>query len=586
MTRPTFELLKEADTTAVFQLESRGMKDLIKRLLPDSFDDIMALVALFRPGPLQSGMVDDFIDRKHGRQEMAWPHPNYQLESLKPVLEPTYGIILYQEQVMQIAQVLAGYTLGGADMLRRAMGKKKPEEMAKQRAVFLEGAANNAIDKDLAGNIFDLVEKFAGYGFNKSHSAAYALLSYQTAWLKCHHKEAFMSAVLSADMDNTDKVVILIDDCATNHIAVVPPDINGSQIRFSVDDRQRILYGLGAIKGVGESALTSILQERAAGGPFDSLDNLCRRIDTGKVNKRVMESLIKSGALDCFGVNRASLLTHLPEALKTAEQIQRDRKAGQDDLFGLFDDHSSSRMNNPIKRDEVSEWPESVRLAYEKDALGLYLTGHPIEEHLPELQKFVHGRINELCGKVDTRASSGDSADQYRRFKNDIPVLLAGLNIAFRTKNTRRGKMAFVTLDDRSARVEAVIGPELFEQKIHMLQKDRVLIVEGDLGPDDFNGGFRVRVKDLYDMDAARARFARALKISLQAGAPAIDHIDQLIGLLTDYREGSTPVVIDYNNGQASARIRVGQSWRIDPQHELLQNLDQLAGANCVELVY
>ncbi|MCB1757298.1 MAG: DNA polymerase III subunit alpha, partial [Gammaproteobacteria bacterium] len=506
--------------------------------------------------------------------------------SLEPLLADTYGIIVYQEQVMQIAQVLAGYTLGGADMLRRAMGKKKPEEMAKQRAVFLDGATGNGIDADLAGNIFDLVEKFAGYGFNKSHSAAYALLSYQTAWLKCHHKEAFMSAVLSADMDNTDKVVILIDDCAVNAIDVVPPDINTSQIRFSVDEQRRILYGLGAIKGVGESALNSILQERDKAGCFSSLDDLCRRIDSGKVNKRVMESLIKAGALDCFGVNRASLMARLPEALKAAEQIQRDRQAGQNDLFGMAQPEDEVVQDeSPAMGNLVPEWPESVRLGFEKDALGLYLTGHPIVEYLPELKKFVHGRINELCGKVES-SSPGNGSGEQRRYRNDLPVLLAGLNIALRTKNTRRGKMAFVTLDDGSARVEAVIGPELLEQKVHMLQKDRVVIVDGDLGPDDFNGGYRVRVKDLYDIDAARARFARALRISLQPGTPGIHNIDQLIGLLTDYREGSTPVVIDYRNDEASARIRAGQNWKINPQLSLLESLDQLAGADCVELVY
>ncbi len=581
----TYELLKSANTTAVFQLESRGMKNLIERLLPDCFDDIVALVALFRPGPLQSGMVDDFIDRKHGRQELAWPHPDYQLQSLQPVLEPTYGIILYQEQVMQIAQVMAGYTLGGADMLRRAMGKKKPEEMAKQRAVFLKGAEQKGIDGDLAGNIFDLVEKFAGYGFNKSHSAAYALLSYQTAWLKCHHQEAFMCAVLSADMDNTDKVVTLIDDCNENDIQVLPPDINLSEYKFSVDADACVRYGLGAIKGVGESALNSILKEREEAGKFSNLDELCRRVDGGKVNKRVLESLIKSGALDCFDVNRASLFNHLAEAMKAAEQFQRNLITGQNDLFGFSCDSPGGHSASVKPMSRLPEWPESVRLAHEKDALGLYLTGHPIEQHLAELNNFVHGRIVELCGRVDV-GNASRSGGETRRFRNDVPVLLAGLNIATRTKNTKRGKMAFITLDDRSARVEAVIGPELLEQKMHMLQKDRVLVVDGDLGPDEFNGGFRVRVKDMYDLDAARARFARALKINLQAGTSTLTDLDLLLDLLTEYCKGDTPLVIDYRNTQASARIRAGQNWRVKPQHELLENLDQLAGADSVELVY
>ena len=581
---PTFDLLKSANTTAVFQLESRGMKNLIERLLPDCFDDIVALVALFRPGPLQSGMVDDFIDRKHGRKEMSFPHEDYQLESLRPVLESTYGVILYQEQVMQIAQVMSGYTLGGADMLRRAMGKKKPEEMAKQRTVFLEGADKNNIDADLAGNIFDLVEKFAGYGFNKSHSAAYALLSYQTAWLKCHHKEAFMCAVLSADMDNTDKVVILIDDCASNNISIRPPDLNVSQIKFSVDEEKNIRYGLGAIKGVGEAALGSILQERDSGGNFTGLDDLCRRIDGSKVNKRVLESLIKAGAMDTFGINRASLFAHLPEAMKAAEQYQRDQQAGQNDLFGLVDDTPADSTGQETLENIKPEWPESERLGYEKDALGLYLTGHPIEEHLPELAKFVHGRIGELCGKVDT--SSSGTTSEGRRFHKDVPVILAGLNIAFRTKMTKRGKMAFVTLDDKSARIEAVIGPELLESKLQMLQKDRVLTVEGDLGPDDFNGGYRVRVKDMYDLDAARGRFARALKISLQKAVHDQQQVSRMIALLQQNQDGQTPVVIDYNNGKASARIRAGKSCQVSPRLDLLDNLNKVAGEKCVELVY
>jgi len=305
---PTYALLQAASTTAVFQLESPGMKRLIERLLPNRFDEIVALVALYRPGPLQSGMVDDFIDRKHGRTALAWPHEDYQLDILQPVLEPTYGIILYQEQVMQIAQVMAGYSLGTADILRKAMGKKKPEEMAKQRGGFIEGCAKNSIDVDLAGNIFDLVEKFAGYGFNKSHSVAYAMLSYHTAWLKAHYPAAFMASVLSADLDNTDKVVNLIEECESIGLEVLPPDINVSAVRFSVPDDKTVLYGLGAIKGVGESALANVLQERDKHGAFRSLDDLCRRADPGSVNKRVLEALIKSGAADSLGTNRASLM--------------------------------------------------------------------------------------------------------------------------------------------------------------------------------------------------------------------------------------------------------------------------------------
>ena len=326
-----FQLLKECATTAVFQLESRGMKDLIKRLQPDCFDDIIALVALFRPGPLQSGMVDDFIDRKHGRAKVHYPHAD-----LEPILKPTYGVILYQEQVMQIAQVLAGYTLGQADLLRRAMGKKKPEEMAKQRQVFMDGAAARGIAADTATYIFDLMEKFAGYGFNKSHSAAYALVSYQTAWLKAHYPAAFMAAVLSSDMDNTDKVVMLIDECRAMGLAVLPPAINDCDYGFTVRDEQTILYGLGAIKGVGAAALEGIIAERRAAGGFHDLFDLCVRIDLRKANRRVLEALIRSGALDALDANRARSMARLTQALQYAERHARDNAVGQDDLFGAF----------------------------------------------------------------------------------------------------------------------------------------------------------------------------------------------------------------------------------------------------------
>ena len=328
----TYQLLKSCKTTAVFQLESRGMKDLIRRLQPDRFGDIVALVALFRPGPLQSGMVEDFIARKHDTSgaTIDYLHPD-----LKPVLEATYGVILYQEQVMQIAQILAGYTLGGADLLRRAMGKKKPEEMAKQRSVFLSGAVARGVRESQATLIFDLMEKFAGYGFNKSHSAAYAVLSYQTGWLKAHYPAAFMAAVLSADMDKTDKIVTLIDECASMTLTVHPPDVNESVYAFKVAGPASIRYGLGAIKGVGASAVQAIVEERDARGPYQSLPELCRRIDLQRVNRRVLEALIKSGTLDRIGPNRATLTAELERAMHSGSRTPAAMSVGQVDLFGL-----------------------------------------------------------------------------------------------------------------------------------------------------------------------------------------------------------------------------------------------------------
>ncbi|HLY52304.1 MAG TPA: DNA polymerase III subunit alpha, partial [Steroidobacteraceae bacterium] len=367
---PTYALLKSCRTTAVFQLESRGMKDLIRRLQPDCFEEIVALVALFRPGPLQSGMVDDFINRKHGRSDapIDYLHP-----SLEPILKPTYGVILYQEQVMQIAQALAGYTLGGADLLRRAMGKKKPEEMAQQRSVFINGAVARGVREPLAEHIFDLMEKFAGYGFNKSHSAAYALLAYQTAYLKAHHPAEFMAAVLSADMDHTDKVVTLIKECADMGLDVLPPDVNASRYEFSADGERSIRYGLGAVRGVGAGAVEGLIDERSARGPYRSLEDLCRRLDLQKINRRVLEALLRSGSLDGLGENRATLMDRLPAAMQLGDQNTRAHAAGQDDMFGGLG--AIERATPGARRAALPEWSESVRLAGERETLGLYLTG-------------------------------------------------------------------------------------------------------------------------------------------------------------------------------------------------------------------
>ncbi|MFK7856001.1 MAG: DNA polymerase III subunit alpha [Granulosicoccus sp.] len=574
---PTYKLLQDAQTTAVFQLESPGMKRLIERLRPDSFEDIIALVALYRPGPLQSGMVDDFIDRKHGRKKMAWPHEDYQLEALRPTLEPTYGVILYQEQVMGIAQVMAKFSLGTADILRRAMGKKKPEEMAKQRVGFLEGCVANNIDADLAGNIFDLVEKFAGYGFNKSHSAAYALLSYQTAWLKCHHPAAFMSAVMSADMDNTEKVVGLIDECKVMGLTVQPPDINRSSVRFSVVDVSTVLYGLGAIKGVGEAALSNVLETRGETGAFDSLDDLCRRASPGSVNKRVLEALIKAGAVDALGPNRASLWGHLASALRGADQFHKNRDAGQNDMFGLGDPVES---DEPELMENLPDWTDRERLRGEKDTLGLYLSGHPINEYLAELGKFTHGRLKAICAKAGT----ADSGPSYRQ--KGVPVVTAGLVMGMRQRDGQGGRMLFVTLDDGTGRVEVGLRGEQIDNSAHLIVKDEVLIVDGDVSPDEFNGGFKIRAREIYDMNSARARFARQLLIRLNGDRWRNGALDELISTLSHFKSGTVPVCFSYENEQAQARIRAGNRWAVTPQLELIDNLGKLTGDENVELVY
>ncbi|QKT04898.1 DNA polymerase III subunit alpha [Ectothiorhodospiraceae bacterium 2226] len=570
--KDAFDLLKRCATTAVFQLESRGMKDLIKRLQPDCFEDIIALVALFRPGPLQSGMVDDFINRKHGRAKVEYPHPE-----LEPILKPTYGIILYQEQVMQIAQVLAGYTLGGADLLRRAMGKKKPEEMAKQREIFMQGATQRGVEAGTATYIFDLMEKFAGYGFNKSHSAAYALVSYQTAWLKAHYPAAFMAAVLSADMDNTDKVVTLIDECSTMALEVLPPDVNTCMHRFTVTPEGAIRYGLGAVKGVGAGAIEGIVQGRAEDAYRDLFD-FCRRVDIKRLNRRAIEALIRAGALDAQGPNRATLIGALDEALLAADQHLRDLEAGQNDLFG-----GAAKPERAHQYRVLPEWSDEERLAGEKETLGLYLTGHPIERYEAELASIVSCRIADL---KPTR---------------DQSLTVAGLVIAVRTMNNRRGdRMAFITLDDRSGRVELALYSEVYEEYRNLIVKDGLVVVEGEVSVDEYSGGFRVRGRRLYDIDQARAALARRLLLCVRPAAPAAaraagsdvtqpapaDLPRTLAEALAPFRDGPCPVVLRYRNEAAEALLALGPDWRVQPADALLARLRELPGVDDVQVDY
>ncbi|RCV89187.1 DNA polymerase III subunit alpha [Billgrantia montanilacus] len=565
---PTFEMLKRAETTAVFQLESRGMKELIKRLLPDSLEDMIALVALFRPGPLQSGMVDDFINRKHGRAEISYPHPDYQHELLKPVLEPTYGIILYQEQVMQIAQVLAGYSLGQADMLRRAMGKKKPEEMAKQRAGFMEGCAANGIDKELAGNIFDLVEKFAGYGFNKSHSAAYGLVSYQTAWLKSHYPGPFMAAVMSTEMDNLDKVVPLIEECRHLGLTVTPPDVNVGGYKFTVDIEARVVYGLGAIRGVGEGPIGAIVEAREADGPFSDLFDFCRRVDPRRMNKRTLEALIRSGALDNLGPNRAVLSAAMEAALKAAAQTQANQNLGMIDMFGeAFADEAEVDPYEAYR--QTREWTDKERLAGEKETLGLYLTGHPIDEYEQELKRFVSTRISDLKPSRE-------------------PQRVAGLVVGMRTMKSKRGDtMAFLTLDDRTGRIEASLFGEMFEALRGQLDTEQVLIVEGEVSSDDYSGGLRLRGKEITPMVAARSRYGEAVELSLDGDRVNGRLVDNLRDSLSPHCDASgLPVRLRYRNGEAVGWLELDEQWRVAPCDELLIALREVQGQDGVRLKY
>ena len=563
----SFNLLQNSETTAVFQLESRGMKDLIKRLQPDCFEDIIALVALFRPGPLQSGMVDNFIDRKHGREAISYPDETWQHESLKETLEPTYGIILYQEQVMQIAQILAGYTLGGADMLRRAMGKKKPEEMAKQRGTFKEGAEANGVDGELAMKIFDLVEKFAGYGFNKSHSAAYALVSYQTLWLKTHYPAEFMAAVMTADMDNTEKVIGLVDECFRMKLKLLPPDINSGLYRFNVDEDGAIVYGIGAIKGVGEGPIEAIIEARNKGGYFKDLFDFCARIDLKKVNKRVIEKLIMSGALDRLGPHRAAMMASLNDAVKAASQHHHAESFGQSDMFGVLTDAPEEVEQ---KYTQVPKWPEKVWLEGERETLGLYLTGHPVNAYIKELAKYTSCRLKD--------------ATPTRR---DQSLTIAGLVIAARVMTTKRGtRIGLMTIDDRSGRMEVMLFSDALERYAELLEKDKIVVVSGQVSFDDFNGGLKMSAREVMDLGSAREKYARGLSISIDQSQINGQFFERFSQILEPYRAGTVPVNVYYQRADARARLTLGTEWRVTPSDTLLDELKQLLGNSQVELEF
>jgi DNA polymerase-3 subunit alpha len=560
-----FDVLKKGDTTAVFQLESRGMKELIKRLRPDSFEDIIALVALFRPGPLQSGMVDNFIDRKHGKEAVSYPDATWQHDCLKPILEPTYGVILYQEQVMQIAQVMAGYSLGEADLLRRAMGKKKPEEMAKQRAVFAEGAKNNHIDPELAMKIFDLVEKFAGYGFNKSHSAAYALVSYQTLWMKVHYPAEFMAAVMSADMDNTDKIVTLVDECERMGLTILPPDVNVGQHKFAVDTAGHVVYGIGAIKGVGEGPIESIIAARSEGGVFTDLFDFCCRVDLKKLNRRVMEHLIKAGAMDSLGPHRATLMASLDKAMRQAEQHAKAEEVGQHDLFGVL---AAEPDKIEHEFEHVAEWPEKVWLEGERETLGLYLTGHPVNQYREELSKYTSCRI------ADIRAT-----------RKGEQLSVAGLVLDTRSMiNKKNQRWGLVTLDDKSARMEIRLFNREYEQYEALLEKDQILWMKGEIRFDSFAGGNTMTASEVMTLEQARAQYVRALELSLTLTDNAIPQ--QVIQIIRNAPRGTCPVRFVCKLDGAQALLESAPEWFIEPSDDVLYELKLQLGETCVQLSF
>ena len=556
-----FQLLCRGDTTAIFQLESRGMKELIRRLKPNSFEDIVALVALFRPGPLQSGMVDDFINRKHGRAKVEYPHPD-----LEPILKNTYGVILYQEQVMQIAQVLANYSLGGADLLRRAMGKKKPEEMEKQREIFLKGTGDRGIDGQLANSIFDLMEKFAGYGFNKSHSAAYALVSYQTAFLKTYYPAEFMAAVLSSDMDNTDKVVPLIEECRRMGLVVRPPDVNAGSFKFSVKAGE-VIYGLGAIKGLGEGPIAQLVEARDASGPFTDLFDFCRRVGSGKVNRRALEALIRAGAFDSLNEHRWILMSSLEDAVGQADQEARNEAVGMDDMFGLGGETESQSGSDLYQHHRnTARWSERDVLRGEKDTLGLYLTGHPIDWYADDLQGL-----------------GAQALENLERTKDSVRV--AGLVVSLRVIRNKRGEsFGIVTLDDRTARMDVTVFADLFADCREKLADDSLVVVEGDVSFDEFTNGLKMRANRVDTLENARKQSASGLKIHLETQAP--EFVETLLSTIRPHLGGECPVVIAYNGDQARGEVVLGENYQVHPEDSLLLELQALLGQDRVRLEF
>ena len=562
-----FEILKNANTVAVFQLESRGMQGMLREAKPDRFEDIIALVALYRPGPMD--LIPSFIARKHGKEQVHYPDPR-----VEPVLRETYGIMVYQEQVMQMAQIIGGYSLGGADLLRRAMGKKKPEEMAEHRQLFRDGAGKSGLKADKADETFDLMEKFAGYGFNKSHAAAYALLAYHTAWLKAHYPAEFIAANMSLAMDDTDKVKILYEDALTNKIKILPPDVNTSVYRFmpSREDPQNkeqaatmIRYGLGAIRGSGEGAIEQIIQARA-NGPFKDLFDFCSRLDRRVVNRRTMEALIRAGAFDSlYGGydSRATLLASLPRAMEAADQA--DASAQQ---VSLFDMAGSSDEHKPelIKEDA---WFEKRRLQEEKAALGLYLTGHLFDAYRDEASHFVRTKLNQVTEGKDR--------------------LIAGIMTSTRSMMGPRGKLMIATIDDGSAQLEMTIYSELFEPNRHWLKEDELIIAKVSITPDKFSGGMRVVADSIMDVTTARLKFARSLHVQLQQGIDISGFKQQVSTFAAKNQQGLMMTADVISNGTACL-VQFPDTWKIYPDDESIRNLsaalNKSGGQGMVEVKY
>ena len=558
--RPSYKLLSDAKTVAIFQLESRGMQGMLKDARPDRFEDIIALVALYRPGPMD--LIPDFCKRKHGEK---FDYPDPRTES---ILSETYGIMVYQEQVMQMAQIVGGYSLGGADMLRRAMGKKKAEEMAEHREIFRAGAAKDGLSTEKADEIFDLMEKFAGYGFNKSHAAAYALLSYHTAYLKVHHTAAFMAANMSLAMEDTDKIKILVEDAIdVCKLTLLPPDVNESQYRFtpegepkSVTGKQvsNIRYGLGGVKGAGQGAIEAIIAARKDGGKFKDLFDFCKRVDRKQINRRTIESLIRAGAMDCFNVDRAILLASVSFAMEVAGQ--EAAAANQVSLFGGDD----SDLVAPPEYVKATPWTDRQKLAEEKIALGYYLSGHMFDSYAQEVRRFAKTRLKDLEPSRD-------------------PRMLCGVITGVRTQMTQRGKILIVALDDKTGVVEVTVYNEVFEANKNIFKEDEFLMVVGKVSEDRFNGGLRITAEKVFDIAASRIHYGHKLEMDLACTASTA----KLAEVLAPYKNpDGLPVSLRIKPQNVDCIVQLGDEWRVAPSDALKQALELTLGAKDVAVEY
>lgn len=559
--KATYQLMSEGKTVSVFQLESRGMQGMLRDARPSVFEDVIALVALYRPGPMD--LIPSFCARKHGREAVEYAHP-----LMEPVLRETYGIMIYQEQVMQVAQRLGGYSLGGADLLRRAMGKKKVEEMAKHRAIFAEGAAKNNISQAKADEIFDLMEKFAGYGFNKSHAAAYALLSYYTAWAKVHYTAEFAAGNMTVSIDDTDKLKVFYDDAVEMGIVFEAPDVNRGTYGFDPVSSQCVRYGLGAIKGTGEGAIEAIVQARHAGGPFTTLFDFCNRVDRSRVNKRTVEALIKAGAFDTIQRNRAAMAASVDLAFEYAEQ-----QAQNINQCGLFDTLGEAASDEEPALAQTAPWSIKEQLMREKEAIGFFLSGHLFDEYEREVRRFAKTRIADL---VDSRE----------------PQLLAGMVTNVRTVNGQRGKVTIFSLEDKSGSIEAVANEEIASQWRDALKDDELLVAQCKLAPDRFSGGLRANVIQLWDLPAARCRFGQFLKIAVNGQTPDVASLIQAFPAQTvitddgdELRQGVKVRVALHRDG-FYAEIDLGEYSRFFPSDAAIARWRMQADQGQAEIIY